>query len=483
LTPDRDQVRQINPDIDGSVAVWQEKRPGEDWEIVQYNLSSDGPAVTLTNNDLDDVEPTASGDWVTWEVRNSTTSDTTNVRVLDLDSGRVYHVPDSGSHETEPVAAPNGTIYYKQGGSNDAQMRAFDPGTGNVRSPIGNTRIQGDIGYDDGQLVWAEGGGSVKIHVRNLTTGRTQEVPGLHNLRDGPVLDDGGVGFVSRKSGAQSGTYTSRWHPEYGVEDLRTSVRPHDNVDACPTGFVWDQPGSGPSDRSAIGHWDRYLDELQTFGNDHFDPTCGFERILYEQPVNVNDPNEGASRYIYMIDLEENRLPSDPIVKTEDGFENSILRSPTVVSGVVEPVDPRVEITRIDAAVIGDDGQRVDTNATDDGMRWRMQIDPREYRSGEQTLVLLAQDSLNRTSRHEVSFYTETPFELNEGVFEQGVDVPREEGPGFPRNLLAHYETYQQFYNTLILVILGLALLTWYGVRWWRREDPGEPEYVPPDRP
>lgn len=485
LTPEREFAKQLNPSMDGPRIVWQERLPGDDetWDIMMANVSADNiTAIPLTNTDHDEKRPVVEGDRVAWTVIPSDDPDNENLAVLDLSTGRIQHVPDTGQSEKHPTFDGDGNLYYTAEGEGGRMVfHGFDPDTGEVFFPIGKRAIVGEPTADEHWLAWAEGSPTnAKLHIKNLKTGNETKVKGLYKLEDGPELGPAGLAWIADYGGEFTrGKYTTLYNFTTGIKKFRTNVYPHRNLDHCETGPLWDQPGTSTTERSAIALRDRFVHGTILFGEGSFSGTCGADHVVYEQTVKGGDGREGV-RQLYVVDLRDYRLPRDARITIDDSDRRRILRAPETLNGIAKARDTREPVTKVAASIDGGPAVGLNTTRTDEGLVWEAPIEPRELEPGRHELEIIAIDTLNRTTARTFTFYTETPYEVQLGPAEEP-DVPREQPAPFPLNVLNHYQDYQPFYNTVFLVIAILVGLAWFAYRRYQQQPTGTPEYVPPD--
>lgn len=485
LTPDREFAEQRNPSMNGPTVAWQERLPGagEDWEIVMADLSGENITVReVTNTRDNETAPVVGEDRIAWTVRPAEDPTNINLAVLDLLSGRIHHVPDSGGDEIAPTFAGNGTLIYAVVDDGVRHMRGFDLATGRVFAPIGDREIVGEPAAYGDKLAWAQGSsGGAKIHLLDTTTGEMEKATSLYNLKDGPEMGPAGVAWIARYGGEFTrGTYTTLWNTTTGIDRFQSNVYPHTNLAHCETGVIWDQPGTATTDTQAVALWDRYVEGTITFGEEAFSGACGADHLVYEQ--NMQGGEEEGNRQLYGFDLREVRLDRDPKITIDDDDRRSILQSARTVEGTAKSADPREPIETIYASIDGSPREEINATRTDDGsLAWEATIDPSIVEPGRHELEISVVDTLNRTYSETFTFYTETPYTIDPSS--DGPNVPRQEEAPFPLNVLNHYQDHGPFYNTVALALLILAALGWYAYNRYTAEPTGKPEYVPPDEP
>lgn len=487
LTPDREFAEQLNPDMDGPRVVWQERLPGDDenWDIMMANISRENiTAIPLTNTDHDEKAPIVDGDRVAWTVQPSDDPTNANLAVLDLETGRIHHVPDTGRDERHPTFGGDGRLYYTVIEGERRVVKAFDPGTGKVDEPLDGRGIVGEPAAYERWLAWAEGSQrNAKFHIKDLRTGNVTKVEGLYNLKDGPELGPAGLAWIAKYGGQFSrGTYATLYNLTTGIDKFRSSVYPHRGLDHCETGVVWHQPGTATTDESAVALWDRFVDGTITFGVETFSGTCGDDHLVYEQNVRGDADSDKGTRQLYASDLREVRLFRDAQIRMDPEDKRSIVRSVETFEGTASSQDPREPITSVLGSVDGSPLEELNTTRTEDGVAWEAVIEPRILEPGRHQLTIVAEDALGRSTQETYTFYTETPYNLDPASGQEP-QVPLEEDSPFPFNVVNHYQDYRPFYNTVILALLLIAGLIWYGYRRYTKEPTGTPEYVPPEEP
>lgn len=488
LTADRSFAEQLNPDMDGPRVVWQERSPGEGetWDIMLANVSDDNVSVIpLTNTDHEEKWPVIQGDRIAWTVFPSDDPGNRNLAVLDLSSGRVHHVPDTGGDEKHPTFGGDGTLYYVVEDGQRRVLHAFDLDSDAVHQPLGNRSIVGEPAAYGHELAWAEGSRtSAKFHIKDTRTGEVTEVEGLYNVQDGPVMGPAGLAWIARYGGEFArGSYTTVYNETTGVDKLRSHVYPHGNVENCEAGVIWDQPGTSTTDASAVALWDRHVEGTVTLGADAFGGTCGADHLVYEQNVQGDAESGEGTRQLYIVDLETMRLFREATITIDSEDRRSIVRSFETLEGTASSPDPREPIARMFGSVDGSPPEALNTTRTEEGMRWEAPIDPGILEPGRHLLEITAVDEAGRSSSSQFTFYTERRFDPDAMGSAGEPNVPREGGSPFPLNIFNHYQDYQPFYNTVLLGLLIIAALAWYGYRRLREEPVGRPEYVPPEDP
>jgi len=483
LTPDRDFADQRNPAMDGPRVVWQERTSGQDdsWDLVMANLSENPlDPVRLTNSEDDDIDPVVDGDHVAWTILPADDPDNRNLAVLDLETGRIHHVPDTGGDETAPTFGGNGSLYYTIEDGDDRLLRGFQPETGKVFAPIDDRPIVADPAAHGEKIAWAEGSNrDAKLHVKDTTTGRVEKASGLYNIRDGLTMGPAGVAFIARYGGEFTrGEYATLYNETTGIEKFRSHVYPHTNVRSCEAGVIWDQPGTSQTDQQAVALWDRHVETIVTFGQQVRKGTCGGDHLVYEK----NTDGEENVRKLHGADLRDARIFRGISISMDDDDQRSVLTTPRTFTGTAEAIDPREPVTRVLASIDGSPPEEIETTRTADGLEWNTLVDPDPMEPGRHQLTVITVDTLNRTDRESFTFYTETPYQVDPST-DGDPAVPLEGSAPFPLNLLNHYQGYQPFYNTVLLVLLIIAAIAWYAYRRYQEEPTGTPDYVPPDEP
>lgn len=485
ITPNARYVRQQSPAAHGSLVVWEQRSFGRDWDIMAYNFSSGGDPFPLTTRAVNERDPAVRGPWVAWEEHHPEANASTDIVVFDVRTGHVLRVPDSGHDEVEPVFGGGSTLYYVLNGeAENRYLRAFDLDARTVEAPIGNRTIVGDVGAYKRWVTWAEGRDtSAKIHVLDRASGEITKVPRVWTLSDGPTMGPVGVAFIARHTGTQRGTYTTIYNLTTRFNDLRSGVYPHENLAQCDAGVVWNQPGTATSDADAVALWDRYIETRIAFTANNTDPTCTREKLIYVKRVPHEDPDIDHVRRIYALDLSNARLPIEAEIEIDPDQEHGIYRGTTTFSGIAHPGDPREPIQRVIAWV--DDGSTlpVKTARTTEGVRWAVRVNTSQLTNGQHTLVVGTIDDMGTRSRQGFTFYVDAPYTVDPGSLPGGVDVPRTEPSPFPFSLLDHYQAYQPFYNTVVLVLLVIVGGVWAYRRYKENQPAGTPEYVRPDEP
>lgn len=486
LTPERENVDQRHADMDGPNVVWQELGPDGDWDIMYANISKGQVSTTaLTNTNYDEARPVIQDDRVAWEIVDPNTRGKRHLVVLDLATDRLHHVPDDGASQRHATFGGNGSIYYVNKDTHDGEKRrtleGFDPDTGEVFHPIGDTKIIAQPAAYKNWIAWAQGSSTrAELHIRNVQTGNHTKVPDRYNIREGLEMGHTGLAWIASHGATfRSGSYTSTYNLTTGLNDLKTSVRPHSELNTCPTGVIWTQPGTSTTDRPAVALWDRFVDGTITFGTDTHRGICGADHIIYEEEHRSENESD-TRRTLRVIDLEEVRLPREGTISIDEGDERSILRSSRTLEGTATPGDAREPITAVYARVDGSDAKPIRFERTDEGVRWKVTINPSALNSGRHRLDIIIQDEEEMITQDNFVFYTDTEFTLDRGSIEEDPDVPRKESAPFPLSLFNHYQDYQPFYNTAALLVLLIAAAVWFAYKRYREKPSGRPEYVPP---
>jgi hypothetical protein len=484
VTSDRPFAEQRNPDMSGPRVVWQERLPSanESWDIAMADLSEENvSALDLTNTDYDEKDPVIGEHLVAWEAYPGGPTNR-NIVVLDLQTGRIHHVPDEGD-ENSPAFGGDGLVYYVSDVDDGRFLRAFDPVTGSVSAPIDNRSITGEPAAHGDWIAWAEGAStSAKIYLKNTETGEVEKVTGLFNLREGLTMGPAGVAWIARYGGQfERGEYATLYNLSTGLDKFRSHVYPHSNIESCETGVIWDQPGTATTDTQAVALRDRFVNGTVTFGNSSYSGTCGGDHIVFEQTVRGQAGSEGSSRQLWGIDLRDVRLHREALITIDDDDRRSVLSAPDTFRGTAQSPDPREPIDAVFVSVDGTEREKLNITETEQGVAWEATIDPAIMEPGRHELEVLAVDALGRVSRETFTFYTETPYQIEPSG--EGPNIPTEEEAPFPLNIVNHYQDYQPFYNTVFLALALLAVLAWWGYRRYEQEPIGTPEYVPPEDP
>lgn len=485
VTPGVRYVRQQAPETHGDFLVWQQQGIGRDWDIMAYNYSAGGNAFPLSTRVVDEVQPTVRGPWVAWEERHRGSNASIDVVVFDVRTGHTIHVPDSGRNERRPTIGGNATVYYFQQKPNSTlgELKGFDLETRTVFSPLEGKTISGGPSAYQRWVAVAEGSSNqAKIVVLDMRNGTRSEVPKLWQLEDGPALGPHGVAWIAAHGGRQRGTYTTLYNESTEFNYMRSGVYPHRNVGQCPNGVVWDQPGSSTTDIPNVGIWDAFVGSRLTFSPNNTDPTCTDQRLIFQKAVPAEDEDLGQLGRIYHLDLSEARLPADAKVRIDPGLARGIYSEEVTFTGTVAPGDAREPIREVYAAVDRESWERIGAERLDDGrLRWEVTVDARQYFSGRHMLSIGVIDDRGHRTVQGFTFYTDTPYRLDQNSLETGVDVPREEPAPFPLNLIGHYQDYQPFYNTVLLGLLIIGAAIYGYLRWRNNQPPPTPEYVAPE--
>lgn len=484
LTPDREFAEQHNPAMDGSRIVWQERAPGEDWDIMMANIDSPNiSAIPLTNTDYNEQRPLIHGDYVAWVVKTPDDSDE-DLAVLNLNTGLIRHVPDSGKHEQHPTFGGNGSLYYRvPAGGKAGHLKGFDPSTGETFNPIGDTTIVGEPAAYGPWLAWAEGSPTrAKFHILNTHTGNLTKVKHQFHLKDGPEMGPAGLAWIASYGGEfERGTYSTLYNLSTGLNRLQSEVYPHKQVETCNAGVIWNQPSTSITEQPTVAFFDRFIEGTITVGEQTFDGDCGADHLVYEQNVRKSSDSNSEIRQLYVLSLESVRLPRESTVTIDEDDRRRILRARSTLQGEIFPGDPREPIQRVLASIDGGPTHEINFTRIDEGVRWEATIEPRVLKSGRHELEITAVDDLDRRTSEGFVFYTETPFQLDQSSLGDGPNVPREPSSEFPLSIFNHYQDYQPFYNTVFLVLLILGAAGWYGYKRYKEKPVGRPEYVPPD--
>jgi hypothetical protein len=483
VTPNERYVRQTDPEVDGSLVVWEQQRVGRDWDIVAANLSTDEAASPIATTQKDERDPTVRGPWIAWERHRG--EGTVDLAVHDTRTGTTIDVPDTGHHQVDPVLGGGSNLFFVERDELTADrghLRLFDLETLEIERPIGNHTIQGVPDARGTNVTWYEdAAATATIVIHDTAADERTELPDRWDLVEGPQLGPEGVSFVARHSGAQRGTYSV--HFDLGTEQynfLRSGIYPHANHDNCDAGVIWDQPGSPTSGEDHVTLWDRYIEEQITLGFNNTNPACSDTYLTYEKEVEADSEDLDRVPRVYTLQLENVRLQADATITLDPEIEDGIYSDTFNVTGFIEPGDPREPIKQVVVGVDGGDYRAAETERTDEGIRWSATIEADEHLSGKHTLTVATEDTLQSRTTERFTFYTDTPYTLDR-TSGGGPDVPRAEPSPFPFNLLDHYKAYQPFYNTAFLV-LALIVGGGYVLYRYRQGRPDEPpEYVPPE--
>lgn len=483
VIPYEPYIRQENPAIHGSMIVWEESEIGRPANIVAYNLSTDEGAFPLSTRAINERNPTVHGPWIAWEQHHEGDNATVDIAVLDVRTGTTITIPDDGHDQTRPAIANNGTVYYAERHGEDEHLRAFDLLTRTTWEPIGGTEIFGGPSTYGHTLAWAEVSTRhakiVTLDTRNMTK---ETVPDRWNIREGPLVGPHGVAFVANNRGLQGGTYTVTYNEEDGVQHRRTGVYPHKDLDHCANGVVWGQPGISVSELDHVSAWDPYTLKTTHLGVNNTNPACSGDHVVYEKRIAGGD-EEPVPR-IYVIDFRELRLGTDAEIRLDPGLERSIITDTTTLTGTILPGDPREPVDTVVARIDRDSIRMPETEPLPDGgVRWSITVDPDRYPSGLRTLQVSVVDTMGTRTVDAFTFFTDTPYILDESRLDRTLDVPRTDPSPFPFSILDHYKAYQPFYNTVILVIILIVVVVIGVIRYRANKPPEPPRYVPPDDP
>ncbi len=479
LTPKERYVEQRNPDVHGSLVVFEQMQIGRDWDIMAYNLSTEGPAFPLTLEENDEMQPTVRGPWAAWEEHDKGEID---IVVLNLRTGNVHRVPNLGGAERYPTILGDTVYFLLEEKPGKGQLRGYDLISKRVLDPIGNQTIISPPKAWGHQLVWAEGARiEAKLQLMDRRTGEIDALPQTWNLVEGPTVGPWGVAWVAEFGGAQMGTYTVAWNQTTGLDYKRTSIYPHANVEVCDAGVVWDQPGSSTTSLQVINLFDNYVDTPITLGDRNFNAHCSGDHLIYEKLVPAEDEDLDRTRRIYRLDLARVRVPNEATVQLDEGLERAIARHTMTFTGYAEAGDPREPIAAIYGGVDGEDFRRLEIRERGNGYEWSMTVEPRRYFSGQHALSIVVEDVRGYRTSVGFTFFTNAPYSLDDAIYEQGLQVPREQAHPFPFNLFNHYDDYRPFYNTILLLVVVLIAIAVGVRRYLNNRPPAPPEYVAPE--
>ncbi len=481
LTPERRYVEQRNLDASGPMVVWQERELGRDWDIVAKNLSKDGPAFPVTVDADPQTQPVIQGPWVAWVEEHEGNED---VVVLNLRSGEQFQLPDSGEDDIGPTIGDKTVYWQVRTNKNSGYLRGFDLVERKVLYPIENTTIVAHPDAHGPYLAWAEGNNlETKLRVRNVDTGETWSVPGFWALRDGPAIGRWGLGFVAEVTDGQEGTYAQvfNWTREH-VKAFRTGKYPHQNIEVCDAGVIWDQYAPEVDNSPTVALWDGFTDKIGDFGYDNHAADCSGDTFIYEKQVPAEDPDLPETRHIYHLDLSSVRAPSKATIEIDPGQERGIYQGQTLFTGQLTVGDPREPLRGLWARVDGGELQPVEARPAGEGTyRWRAEIDMSRLYNGEHSLKIISIDDRGTQTEEGFTFFTHGEYNTQDDVFDQPLRVPVERSSPFPFSMVDHYQDYQPFYNTILLFLGVLALIAYFVYRWLQQRPPAPPEYVPPE--
>lgn len=479
LTPEARYVEQRNPYAQGSMVVWQERAVGRDWDIMAYNLSTNGPAFPVTLDKANQVNPTLQGPWVAWEEQTGSTVD---IVAQNLATGETVRVPDTGSDERGPSIGDDVVYFFIRQNKNAGVLRGYDLEAKRFLYPAGNTTVLTPPSAYGTELAWVEGNnleGKVRVWDRNTDTVR--DVPELWSVLEGPVLGPWGVAFIADVRSGQRGVYAVLFQFETGeLVPMRTGWYPHAHIGQCDTGVVWSQFREVANvEIDTVVLWDAYTEKFASFGNENFDPTCSGDWFLYEKILPPEDPDLPKTARIYSLDLGRTRPPVKMHVRLQDGLENGIYQGTVSFRGTIHLGDPRQPLTGLWASIDGYEPEPVEARQIDsETYEWRLRINTNQYLSGQHALRIIAVDSQGTETQRGFTFFTDGLYFTDPSIFDQPLRVPREQSSPFPFNLVDHYQRYRQFYNTILLVLATLIVVTIVVMRWLRSRPRGKPEYV-----
>lgn len=481
LTPERRYVQQVNADASGPMVVWQERELGRDWDIVAKNLSTDGPAFPVTVEAAAQTHPVIQGPWVAWTEQHEGNAD---IVVLNLRSGEQFQLPDSGEDDVGPAIGDKTIYWLSRNNKNTGSLRAFDLVERKLLYPIGNTTIVAPPDAHGPYLTWAEGNNlEAKIRVRNVQTEETWTVPDFWMLQDGPALGRWGVAFIADVQGGQPGTYAQLFNWTKGnIQAFRTGKYPHQNVNVCDSGVIWDQQAPEVENAPTVAIWDGYTDKIGDFGYENHNGDCSGDALIYEKVTPAEDEDLGNTRHLYVLDLASVRAPSKATIEIDPGLERGIYQGKSLFTGELTMGDPREPLRGLWARVDGGELQPVEAQPAGEGTyRWRVEIDTSRYFNGQHSLSIISIDERGTQTKEGFVFFTHGTYQTQEEVFDQPLRIPVDRPSPFPFNVVDHYKDYQPFYNTILLVLGLLALIGYFIYRWITNQPPAPPEYVPPE--
>ncbi len=481
VTPDRRYVDQRNVDTSGPMIVWQERELGRDWDIVAKNLSTDGPAFPVTVDADAQTHPVIQGPWVAWVEHHEGNAD---IVVLNLRSGEQFQLPDTGEDDVGPTISHKTIYWLSRNNKNTGHLRGFDLVDRKLLYPIENKTIVAPPAAHGPFLTWAEGNNlEAKIRVQNMDTGETWSAPHLWTLKDGPAIGRWGVAFIADVHGTQSGTYTQLYNWTQGnIEAFRTGKYPHENVEVCDSGVLWDQYAPDVDNAPTVAIWDGFTDKIGDFGYDNHKADCTGDALLYEKVVPSEDEDLGQTHHLYMLNLASVRAPARATIEIDPGLERGIYEGKTLFTGDLILGDPREPLEGLWARIDGGELQPVRAQKTGEGTyRWRVEVDTSRYFNGQHSLNIISIDERGTQTQQGFVFFTHGTYQTSDEVFDQPLRVPIDRPSPFPFSIVDHYKDYQPFYNTVLLVIFLLVLIGYFVYRWVTHQPPAPPEYVPPE--
>lgn len=480
LTPGRRYVEQTNPATSGTMVVWQERELGREWDVVAKNLSTNGSAFAVTVEPAAQTQPVVQGPWIAWVQQDEGERD---VVVLNIRSGEQIEIPDGGQDATGPTIGDKKIYWQVPTSRNVGYLRGFDLVEHELLYPIENRTIVAPPVAHGPYLAWAEGDNiEAKVRVQDTRSGETWSAPGLWALEDGPAIGRWGVAFIADVRDGQEGTYTQlfNWTKQH-LQPFRTGKYPHENVDVCPSGVVWDQFAPQADNAATVAIWDGYTGKIGDFGYQNHDGTCTLDSLIYEKVVPAEDDDLGNTRHLYILDLVSVRPPAKTTIEIDPGLEDGIYQGTAVFTGDLTLGDPRQPLREAWARVDGGELQPAEVRPTGEGTySWRVEIDTSRYFNGQHTLKILTVDDRGTRSEQGFRFFTHGTYQTREEVFDQPLRVPVKEASPFPFSIVDHYQDHQPFYNTILLILGILALIAYFVFRWLQQRPPAPPEYVPP---
>lgn len=189
---------QINADIDGQIAVWQDSRNGN-WDIYTYNLAT-STEKRLTTETADQQRPRVSGNRVVWQDRRSGNDD--------------IYMYDLGTNTTAAVATGSGTqsrpdidgdyIVWRGDDTGNAEIYLKQISTGTVTQITSNVAVQDNPRIHGGTVVYEDfRTGLADIYQYDIAAGTTTQLTTAAEQQEEPDVQSGRAVWTDKRSGTR----------------------------------------------------------------------------------------------------------------------------------------------------------------------------------------------------------------------------------------------------------------------------------------
>ncbi|WP_166397034.1 Ig-like domain repeat protein [Rubrobacter marinus] len=285
-TTSRDQ---LHPDVNGGVAVWEDRRDGN--SDVYGRSVPDGEEFQISGAPGDQREPKIDGNLVVWEDRRDGNPD---VYGYDLSTRQEFRITESPSDERKPDVYGN-LVVWEDNRNGDWDVYGYDLSTRQEReiaatSP-GNKR---NVAISGHTVVWQDdrrGIGHSDVYAKNLSNGEEFSVSTDPSFKDQPAIS--GSTVVWRQEGPNN--YDIFGRDLAAGEAFQVTTNTADQYSPVVSGHlvVWVDGRNGNADIYAKDLSTGREFPVSTGAGSQETPAVDGETILWEDQ-RASDPNYGT---------------------------------------------------------------------------------------------------------------------------------------------------------------------------------------------